>query len=112
MFNVMLLPFVPFFLLHFKWKNGESSSGTMSNVIGEAWDVSVSVSSIPGAAIPEHRHPMRRFFLRIKNIRVSGVAVMKIENEVRCNLGAVPNRERDLSLNFYLKLDCLHCGNM
>ena len=50
--------------------------------------------------------------MRIENGRVLGVAVLRIENEVCSNLGIVPNRERDLALNYFLKLDCFHVGSL
>ena len=60
----------------------------------------------------EHRHPMRWHFVRIENRRVPGVVVLIIENEVCCNFGVVPNRERDLALNCFLKLDYLRTKNL
>ena len=37
---------------------------------------------------------------------------MRIDNEACCNLGATPNRERDLALNFFLKLEFLHADSL
>ena len=55
---------------------------------------------------------MRWNFVRIENGRVPGVAVLTIENEVRYNVGTTPNRERDLALNYFLKLDCFHVDSL
>ena len=37
----------------------------------------------------------------IENRRMSGDAEIIIENEVRCNIGAAPNREQDIALIFF-----------
>ena len=50
--------------------------------------------------------------MMIENRRVPGVAVLRIENEVCPNLGIPSNRERDLVLNCFLKLDCVHVDSI